>query len=237
MDGIILAAGKGTRMRELTANTPKPLLPIQGKPILEWSLLTLRPAVDHVLIVVNYLQEQIADYMQQQTIFEHYHLVEQSEPLGTGHALQCCQSALHSDEFIVMNGDDLFHAGAIARLAQTPLGILAVDRDDGSSFGVIVPDERGHVLRLHEKPPAGLYPPPVKINIGTYKLNRSVFDIPLTKHETRGEYEITQYVTEMAQRQPVSIVESPFWFPMGTPEQLEAAQTLDLDAMMFGSDQ
>lgn len=234
MDGIILAAGKGTRMRELTHATPKPLLHIQGKPILEWSLRMLQPSVDRVLIVVNYLKEQIADYMRQQTIFEHYALVEQPQALGTGHALQCCQPALHSHDFIVMNGDDLFHAGAIARLAQAPLGILAVERDDGSSFGVIVPDEHGNVARLHEKPPAGLYPPPVRINIGTYKLNQSVFEIPLTKHETRGEYEITQYVTEMAQRQPVAIVESPFWFPVGTPEQLEAAQNIDLNATVFG---
>ena len=234
MDGIILAAGKGTRMRELTRNTPKPLLDIQGKPLLAWSLQTLRPSADHVLIVVSYLKEQIADFMQQQTIFEHYTLVEQPVPLGTGDALRCCQDALTSDEFIVMNGDDLFDAPSIARLADTSAGILTVEREDGTSFGVVVPDDQGHVRKLHEKPPAGTYPPPVNINIGVYRLNRTVFDIPLTLNEERGEYEITQYISEMATRQSVSIVNADFWFPVGTPEQLAEAQGLDLQQSLFG---
>lgn len=234
MDGIILAAGKGTRMRGLTHDTPKPLLTVQGKPILEWSLRSLRPSVDHALIVVNYLAAQIADFMQQQTIFERYTLVEQAQPLGTGDALRCCQDALTSDDFIVVNGDDLYDAPSIAKLAQTRLGVLTVERDDGSSYGVIVADDQGNVLKLHEKPPAGLYPPPVKINIGAYRLNRSVFDLPLSVNEERGEYEITQYITEMAGRGPVSIVDAAFWFPIGTPEKLEQAQTLDVEASLFG---
>ena len=233
MDAIILAAGKGTRMRELTRDTPKPLLPIQGKPILEWSLLTLRPTASHAIIVMSYLKEQIADYMRQQTIFDSYELVEQPQPLGTGHALQCCQPALTSDDFLVLNGDDLYDAPSIAALARQPLGILTVERDDGSSYGVVVPNEQGDVLRLHEKPPAGLYTPPVKINIGAYRLNRSVFDIELKMNEQRGEYEITQYITDLAQQQPVSIVDADFWFPVGTPENLAQAQTLDLEAVLF----
>jgi NDP-sugar pyrophosphorylase family protein len=69
LDGIILAGGKGTRMRPLTLDTPKPLLLVQGRPILEWSLMSLHGIVDHVLIVVKYLKEQIADYMATQTLF------------------------------------------------------------------------------------------------------------------------------------------------------------------------
>jgi len=234
MDGVILAAGKGTRMRALTRNTPKPLLKIQGRPLLAWSLRTLRPSVDHVLIVVSYLKEQIADFMQQQTIFERYTLVEQPQPLGTGDALRCCRDTLKDDDFIVMNGDDLYDAASIATLAQTPLGILTVEREDGSSYGVVVPDEHGNVRRLHEKPSPGAYPPPVKINIGVYRLNRSVFDIPLTLSAQRGEYEITQYISEMAARQPVSIVDANFWFPVGTPEHLQQGQRLDLQSALFG---
>src|SRR5262249_22219908 len=152
MDGIILAGGKGTRMMPLTQDTPKPLLLVQGRPILEWSLRTLRPNVDHVLIVVKYLKERIAEYMAQQTIFERYTLVEQlPEPLGTGHALMCCAPHLQSDEFVVMNGDDLFGAAGIQTLAESPLGVLTIVRDDATQYGVIVTDEHGYVVRLHEK--------------------------------------------------------------------------------------
>lgn len=232
MDGIILAGGKGTRMLPLTLNTPKPLLTVQGKPILEWSLRGLRPNVDHVLIVVKHLKEQIEMYMAQQTLFERYKLVEQfPEPLGTGHAVMCCAPYLQSDEFIVMNGDDLFGAAGLNALAQVPLGVLTIERDDPTQYGVVVTDEANRVLRLHEKPPAGLYPPPVQVNIGAYKLNRSIFDyeLPLS---SRGEYEITDYVTWLAANHTVHAVVSDFWLPIGTPQNLESAQTVHLEPYM-----
>lgn len=233
MDGIILAGGMGTRMRPLTNTTPKPMLLVQGKPILEWSLLGLRPLSEHVLIVVNYLKEQIAAYMAQQTIFERYTLVEQlPEPLGTGHALQCCAPHLQSDEFLVQNGDDLFGAQSMARLAASPLGLLTIPREEQSKWGVAVMDEQGRLLRLHEKPAEGTYPLPIQANIGAYKLNTSIFEYDLPK-SPRGEYELTDYITWLAGHTIVQVIPAKFWFPIGAPPDLEAAQALDLPRQMF----
>ncbi|MCL4875594.1 MAG: nucleotidyltransferase family protein [Anaerolineae bacterium] len=234
MDGIILAGGLGTRMRPLTNNTPKPLLMVQGKPILEWSLMGLRPVADHAILVVKYLKEQIEAFMAQQTIFEQYTLVEQlPEPLGTGHALQCCAPYLKSREFLVQNGDDLFGSKSLARLARVELGILTLPREDQSRWGVAVTDENGRLVRLHEKPADGTYPTPVQANIGAYKLNTSIFDydLPLSP---RGEYELTDYVTWLAQKGTVHVVPADFWFPIGAPEDLDAAQSLDLEKDMLG---
>ena len=150
MDAIILGGGRGTRMEHLTSDTPKPLLKVQGKAILEWILLGLRPSADHVLIVVNYLREQIDQFMADQTLFEHYTLVEQTpKPMGTGHAVQCCEPYLRSEEFLVNNGDDLIDPTALARLAQVPLGILTSPREDQENWAVTVINEEGHLLRLH----------------------------------------------------------------------------------------
>ena len=66
MDAIILAAGKGTRLRPHTSTVPKPLLPVQGRPILDWIIGAL-PPVERLVVVVNYLAEQIEDYLAQQT--------------------------------------------------------------------------------------------------------------------------------------------------------------------------
>jgi UDP-N-acetylglucosamine diphosphorylase / glucose-1-phosphate thymidylyltransferase / UDP-N-acetylgalactosamine diphosphorylase / glucosamine-1-phosphate N-acetyltransferase / galactosamine-1-phosphate N-acetyltransferase len=234
MDGIILAGGKGTRMRPLTLTTPKPLLAVQGRPILEWSLLGLRPIADHVLIVVNYLKEQIADYMARQTIFERYTLVEQTpEPLGTGHALQCCRPHLQSHDFLVHNGDDLFGSLALQRLAKRPLGILTMPREDQSNWAVALVNDKGALVRLHEKPQDGTYPTPVQANIGAYKLDTRIFDyeLPLS---ARGEYELPDYITYLAGRYTVDMVEADFWFPIGEPAQLAAAQTLNLEEDMLG---
>lgn len=235
MDAIILAAGKGTRMRPLTNHTPKPLLDLQGEPILGWGLRTVRPVADRVVIVAGYLKEQVADYMASQDIFSDYALVEQlPEPRGTGHALQCCAPYLQSDSFIVLNGDDLYSAEAIARLAAAPLGLLTMPRMEQSSWGVAVTNEQGHLLRLHEKPAEGTYPLPIQASVGAYKLDKRIFDyeLPLSP---RGEYELTDYLSYMASQYPVELVETEFWYPIGTPEALEAAQTMDLKSAIFYS--
>ena len=62
MDAIILAAGKGTRLRPYTEKVPKPLLPVQGRPILDWIIGAL-PPVDRLIVVVNYLGEAIEEYL------------------------------------------------------------------------------------------------------------------------------------------------------------------------------
>ena len=233
MEGVILAAGRGTRMRELTASTPKPLLKVQGRPILEWSLRALRPTVGRVLVVTGYLGGQIAACMAQQEIFSDYALVEQREQQGTGHALRACRDALTGPDFLVINGDDLFHAPSLQRLAETAAGVLSVQRQDGSRYGVLRKNRDGHLGRLHEKPPRGLYPPPLQVYVGACRLARDILDLPLQLHPQRREFELTQLVTDYAQMHPVSVVEADFWFPLGTPEDLAAAQSLDLERLMF----
>lgn len=229
MDAIILAGGKGTRMQPLTNTIPKPLLQVQGRPILEWSLLSLPAEVDHVMVVVNYLAEQVAEYMERQSIITSYSLVEQQpKPLGTGHAVQCSRPHLHSNEFMVLNGDDLYDSASLAALAEQPIGILGATRDNASKWGVLVVGENNQLSRIHEKPPEGMYPNPVLVNAGVYKFDSRIFEyeLPLS---SRGEYEITDYMTYLASSTEVSIVPGQFWNPIGTPQDLEQAQTLDIE--------
>lgn len=233
MDAVILAGGKGIRMLPLTQSTPKPLLNVRDKPILEWILLSLRPTVSHVFIVVHYLKEQIIRFMKNQTIFDSYSIIEQTpEPLGTGHGLQCCAPYLNSQEFLVTNGDDLCSASGFYRLAQIPLGVLAVERNDPMRWGVLVTNEAGHLVRIHEKPPQGQYRPPVLANAGVYKLNSSVFDYPLSLSQ-RGEYEITDYFGWLVKNNTVQIIQADFWLPIGSVQDLEQAQLVDIDSRLF----
>lgn len=228
MDAIILAGGKGTRMRPLTNDTPKPLLPVQGRPILEWSLRSLRPSADRVLVVAKYLKEQIEAFMRSQTVFERWQIVEQlPEPLGTGHAVQCCRPYLESEAFLVINGDDLFGTAPLTRLAQTEAGVLALLLDEASQYGVLVTDDSGRLQRIHEKPAPGTYPPPMKVNIGAYKLTQAIFDYELPLSQ-RGEYELTDYVTYLASRLPVQVVVSDYWLPIGNLADYDRAQSADL---------
>jgi len=224
-----MAGGMGKRMRPLTLDTPKPLLHVQGRPILEWSLMSLHGIVDHVLVVVNYLKEQIETYMAQQTLFKSYTLIEQlPKPLGTGHAVQCCRPHLKSDDFIVVNGDDLYSKTALYELSQQSFGILSILKDDPSPFGAIIRDDAGNFQRIHEKPAKDLYPPPVPVNIGGYKFTSAVFDYELKK-SMRDEYEITDYVSLSAEDRTIAVVESPFWLPIGNIEALNDAQSVEIN--------
>src|SRR5438874_2794919 len=103
MDAIILAAGLGTRLRPHTMQTPKPLLPIRGRPILDWTLGALPPAVDRVVVVVHYLAEQVEAYLGRQTHVPRWEVVRQEQPRGTGDALRSCRDRLRSDHFLVLN--------------------------------------------------------------------------------------------------------------------------------------
>ena len=228
MDGIILAGGEGTRMRPLTLTRPKPLLPLQNRPILEWSLMSLRGIVERVLVVAHYLKAQIAEFMARQSLFADYALVEQlPRPLGTGHALQCCRDFLRSDDFLVINGDDLFSRSALSELSRQRYGILSARRRDYERYGVIVRNAAGDFQAIDEKPPRGRYAAPAPCSIGAYKFRADVFDYSLEK-TARGEYEISDYMTAAARDHAVAVVDSPFWLPIGDPAALEAAQTVDV---------
>lgn len=229
MDAIILAAGKGLRMRPLTLTTPKPLLPLQGRPILDWSLGALPREVDRVLVVVHYLSEQIEAYLKTQSHFREWLAVPQGEARGTGDAFRCCRPHLRSDRFLVMNGDDLYGAADLAELAGSGAGVLCHPVDEPEKFGIANLKPDGFLDKLVEKP-KGLSSPQLA-NTGAYLFPREVFDVELKLSE-RGEYEITDYVSSLAARQPVRVVRAKFWLPIGTPEALEQAQCADLVSVL-----
>jgi bifunctional UDP-N-acetylglucosamine pyrophosphorylase/glucosamine-1-phosphate N-acetyltransferase len=125
MDAIILAAGKGTRLRPYTNDIPKPLLPVQGRPILDWIIGAL-PPVDRLIVVVNYLAEQIESYLQSQTHVRNWTTVRQTEPRGTALAAVPAGILVHTvekpDAFgIVFPNPD----GTLKEIREKPEGLPA----------------------------------------------------------------------------------------------------------------
>jgi NDP-sugar pyrophosphorylase family protein len=230
MDAVILAAGLGTRLRPYTLHTPKPLLEVRGRPILDWTLGALPPAVDRVVVVVNYLAEQIEAYLARQTHVREWAVVRQEQPRGTGDALRSCRDRLRSESFLTLNGDDLYGAADLAALARHRAGVLVHPVDNPRQFGIAFLKPDGTLDRLVEKPDLDGRR---LANTGAYVFPRDVFRHELTV-SPRGEYEITQYVTALAQAGTVHIVEATFWLPIGTVEVWQEAQKRDLDAVMKG---
>jgi len=231
MDAIILAAGLGTRLRPHTLTTPKPLLPVQGRPLLDWTLGALPVAVNRVVVVVHYLGEQVEDYLRRQTHVAQWEVVRQEQPRGTGDALKACRGAVTADRFLVLNGDDLYGAADLAELASRPAGLLVHPVDEPRRFGIAFLRPDGSLDRLVEKPPLeGRH----LANIGAYAFPRTAFDTELTL-SARGEYEITDYVTALARKQRVEVVPAGFWLPIGTTAVWQAAQTMELAPLMTGA--
>lgn len=232
MDAIILAAGLGTRLRPHTYTTPKPLLPLQGRPILDWLLAALPPSVDRLLVVVHYLADQITAYLQSQRRFPHWQAVRQEQPRGTGDALRACREHLRSDPFLVLNGDDLYGAADLARLAACPAGLLVQEVAEPRRFGIAFLKADGTLAELVEKPDLD---GPQLANTGAYVFPASVFDTRL-ELSARGEYEATDYVSALARARPVQVIRAGFWYPIGTVAAWEEAQRIaELSSLCDGS--
>jgi NDP-sugar pyrophosphorylase family protein len=225
MDAVLLAAGLGTRLRPHTLTTPKPLLAVRGRPILDWTLGAMPRAVDRVIVVVHYLAEQIEAYLQRQRHFRDWVTVTQGEPRGTGDALRRCRQHVRSERLLVLNGDDLFGAADLADLAGRPAGVLVAEVQEPRKFGIAYLRPDGMLERLVEKPDL---PPPQLANTGAYVFPRTVFDLEIGL-SPRGEYEITDYVSQLAACQAFHVVRARFWLPIGTAEAWQAAQQEELE--------
>jgi bifunctional UDP-N-acetylglucosamine pyrophosphorylase/glucosamine-1-phosphate N-acetyltransferase len=224
MDAVILAAGLGTRLRPHTLTTPKPLLPVQGRPILDWALGALPFVVNRVVVVVHYLAEQIENYLAGQKRYANYAVVPQGEPRGTGDALGRCRELIHSERFLVLNGDDLYGARDLAALAEKPAGLLVRPVDEPRRFGIAFLKPNGTLDRLVEKPNLDGRQ---LANTGAYLFPKEVFEIEISL-SARGEYEITDFVSQLARKRPFHVVQAAFWLPIGTEEAWRKAEKMNL---------
>lgn len=220
MQAVILAAGKGTRMRPLTYEIPKPMLLINGKPVLEYTLSFLPKEIDEVIIVVNYLGEHIKKYFGQEWKGRKIKYVFQDELNGTGGALHCCKDLVNR-KFLVVMGDDLYYKKDLNNMLKEDLAILAQEVNDPSRFGVLKTDENGKLIEIVEKPEMegkGL------VSTNAFILNKKFFNYDLIQI-TDKEYGLPQTLAVMAKDYPVKVMKTTHWFPVGNPEDLEKAQT------------
>lgn len=224
MEAVIMAAGLGTRLRPYTEKLPKPLLEVQGRPILDWILAALPQSVDRIVVVVNYLAEQIEGYLAQQTRVPHWTTVRQEVPRGTGDAFRSCFPHLRGKKYLVMNADDLFAATDLEKLAQHDAGLLVHPVDTPRQFGIAFQRPDGTLEKLVEKPELD---GTQLANVGVYVFPENVKQLEL-KLSPRGEYEITDYVSQLAAKGMVQVVPAQFWLPIGNVAAWEHAQTVDL---------
>ncbi|MBF2056010.1 MAG: NDP-sugar synthase [Cyanobacterium sp. T60_A2020_053] len=208
MKAMILAAGKGTRVRPITHTIPKPLIPILQKPVMEFLLELLRQhGFDQVMVNVSHLAEEIESYFRDGQRFgvEIGYSFEgsivdgelQGEALGSAGGIKRIQqfNPFFDDTFVVLCGDALIDLDLTAVVKKhKEMGSIAtvvtktVPKDSVSSYGVVVTDETGKILTFQEKP-AVEEALSTEINTGIYIFEPEVIDYipPNQKYDIGGE--------------------------------------------------
>jgi dTDP-glucose pyrophosphorylase len=201
---VLLAAGKGTRMRELTADLPKPMIAVRGKPILQHIIEGLAAAgVDRVLIVVGYRADVVQDYFGKGEKFGvAIEYVTQVVQDGTGRVVDLAKDFAGADPFILSYGDILVTPANYPQLVA--LGdaeaLVSVKRNESemAKGGCVVVNDKFELTDLIEKP-SGPAPSPW-YNAGVYTFRPSIFEFTARLEKSpRGEYELTDAIRALAQ--------------------------------------
>jgi bifunctional UDP-N-acetylglucosamine pyrophosphorylase/glucosamine-1-phosphate N-acetyltransferase len=235
MKAVILAAGKGTRLEPLTNTTPKCMLPLAGKPILEHIVLALKGAgITDMVMVVGYRSEAVMDYFGDGAdCGVKLSYVTQEEKLGTAHALGMAKI---EEDFLALNGDTLISSqtlGEVLRFHEGSATIALRRVENPRNYGaVVLEDDR--VVKLVEKPKKKVSP---LINAGIYVFSPEIFDaVRKTGKSERGEYELTSSINLLIEggNPPRGVEIKGPWEDVGTPWNYLDANHAALDSMEEG---
>jgi UDP-N-acetylglucosamine diphosphorylase / glucose-1-phosphate thymidylyltransferase / UDP-N-acetylgalactosamine diphosphorylase / glucosamine-1-phosphate N-acetyltransferase / galactosamine-1-phosphate N-acetyltransferase len=202
---VVLAAGRGTRMRELTADLPKPMIEVRGKPVLQHIIEGLRDAgVRRFVIIVGYHAEAVRNFFgdgQRYKVDIDY--VTQTVQDGTGRVVNLARSFVAKSPFILSYGDILISPANYKRVVNLPdeyEAIITVTRgEDVSKGGAVFVNEQMELVDLREKPKPG-EPTSPWYNAGLYAFRPSIFEfIAKLEPSSRGEYELTDAIRALAQ--------------------------------------
>ena len=202
---VLLAAGRGTRMRELTAELPKPMIKVRGKPILLHIVEGLQAAgIKDFLIIVGYQGDAVRDYFGDGTCFGlQIKYATQVVQDGTGRVVDLARDFVDQSPFVLSYGDILVdpeNYKSIVDLADEIEAIVSVKQnEDVSKGGAVFVNERMEVTDIREKSPPG-ETTSRWYNAGVYAFRPSIFDwTAKLQPSPRGEYELTDAIRDLAQ--------------------------------------
>jgi UDP-N-acetylglucosamine diphosphorylase / glucose-1-phosphate thymidylyltransferase / UDP-N-acetylgalactosamine diphosphorylase / glucosamine-1-phosphate N-acetyltransferase / galactosamine-1-phosphate N-acetyltransferase len=201
---VLLAAGRGTRMRELTADIPKPMINVRGKPILLHIIEGLQSAgIKKFLIVVGYHSDTVRNYFDDGTCFGlRIQYAVQVVQDGTGRVVDLARDFVGQLPFVLSYGDILVdpkNYPRIADLADNAEAIVSVKQgEDVSKGGAVFLNDQMELIDLREKSQPGELTSQW-YNAGLYAFRPSIFEFTARlKPSPRGEYELTDAIRDLA---------------------------------------
>jgi NDP-sugar pyrophosphorylase family protein len=223
MQGLILAGGKGTRLRPLTINTPKPIVPVANAPFLLYQIdLMGSGGIIDIILSLSYQPRKIEDLLKDGVDYGvRIRYAVEASPLGTGGAFKNAEAHIDSTT-VVFNGDVLTsinladviarhrERGAVATLVLTPV-------DNPTAYGLVETNAEGWVTRFIEKPG------PDEITCNTINAGIYVLEPSVLRYMPAGEaysFERGLFPTLLENKEPVlSYILNDYWIDIGTPKK------------------
>ena len=238
---VVMAAGKGTRMKELSKDIPKHLLPVSGKPFLYYPLNNIKKAgFTEIILVVGYLKDKMQEFVEEYKNQFNIKLVDQyqivgTEKVGTAVPVECAKDYTKDENFVVINGDDIYATqdlAAMRNLDDEFCYVSGLRHKEPEHYGLLKIDD-DFLEQIIEKPVPGVdfdrdNPLDSLINIGLYKFTPEIFEaIKKINISPRGEYEITDALTLLAQEKKVKVhVMKSYWHNFTRKEDITKMEKL-----------
>src|SRR5215813_2603115 len=223
MKGLILAGGKGTRLRPLTIHTPKPIVPVVNTPFLLYQVDLMKSGgIDEIILSLTYQPRKIEDLLKDGSDYDmRIRYAVEGTPLGTGGAFKNAEEQIDSTT-VVFNGDILTGLdlnATIARHRQTKAvaTIVLTPVDNPSAYGLVETDSDGRVLRFIEKPG------PAEVTCNTINAGVYVLEPSVLRYMPKGEpysFERGLFPTLLEHKQPMlAYTMDRYWIDIGTPQK------------------
>lgn len=224
-EAVLLVGGQGTRLRPLTVNTPKPMLPVAGVPFTVHQITRARDAgVSRIVLATSYKAEVFREFIDDADLGIEVVIATEDEPLGTGGAIRHALPFLESgseDPVLIFNGDVLSGldiSGLVQHHRETASDVtLYLTRvEDPRAYGLVPTDADGRVTAFLEKPSTPEEIVTDQINAGCYVFRRSIIDSIPAGRPVSVERETFPGLLSSGARVS-GVVDTGYWLDLGTP--------------------
>ena len=216
MKAIILAGGRGKRLRPITDYVPKPLIPIKNIPIIEWQIKYLKKfGISEVIICSGYKTEMIENYLNNKKLGVKIIFSIETKPLGTGGAIKKAGKKIKEKSFVVINGDVITNID-LKKLLKKENSIAAIQLK--TKFGILQTDE-DKIIKFDEKKEI----PDLWMNAGIYHLNREI----IKKLPDVGDIEKTLF-PNLAQKEKLFTIKfrNTKWYSIDSFKDMEESSSI-----------
>jgi len=225
MQAVILCGGRGTRLSTLYPDHPKALVPVAGRPVIEWQINWLSSNhIGSIILAAGYMGDKIRGWIERQSFQGRVKVAIEPAPLGTGGALKYASQLLAQTRFLVLNGDSLVpglnfqNMETAHRESDASATIAVTSIEDAARYGTVSLDSCGKIINFNEKGRSGAG----WVNAGIYLLEPSILSAISPDKNVSIENEI--FPNLAAEGKLSAFQAKPPLLDMGTPEGLQAME-------------